>query len=72
MKGRVIASDPAAMIDEVVSSPAGVVVMLLGCFYVLGHALLMAVPMHEALRATRGAAVAVARACGTSATICRL
>jgi hypothetical protein len=37
--------------DEVISSPAGVLVMVLGSFYVLGHALLMAVPMYEAGRA---------------------
>jgi hypothetical protein len=38
--------------DEVVSSPAGVVVMLLGCFYVLALALLMVLPMREALRSS--------------------
>jgi uncharacterized BrkB/YihY/UPF0761 family membrane protein len=37
--------------DEVISSPAGVLVMVLGSFYILGHALLMAVPMYEAGRA---------------------
>ena len=37
--------------DEVVSSPAGVLVMVLGSFYILAHALLMAVPMLEAQHA---------------------
>lgn len=36
--------------DEVVSSPAGVLVMVMGSFYVLAHALLMAVPMYEYTR----------------------
>jgi ABC-2 type transport system permease protein len=44
------AREDASGPDEVISSPAGVLVMVLGAFYVLGHALLMAVPMYEALR----------------------
>jgi ABC-2 type transport system permease protein len=34
--------------DEVVSSPAGVLVMIMSSFFVLGHALLMALPLYEA------------------------
>jgi hypothetical protein len=45
------ARDDANSPDEVISSPAGVLVMVIGSFYVLGHALLMAVPMYEAVRA---------------------
>ena len=41
------ARSDASTPDEVVSSPAGVLVMVMGSFYVLAHALLMAVPMYQ-------------------------